>query len=66
MKKHPNFMQPLDIYKQVPTEYILIDYNNGPTRQKIEKSVHLTEYEAHNLNQSFALNGVTKRYIKAT
>ena len=36
MKKHLNFMQPLDIYKQVPTEYILIDYDSGPTRQRID------------------------------
>ena len=59
-------MQPLDVYKQVPSEYILMDYSKGPTRQKIVESVYLTEHEAHNKNQGFALNGITKRYVKVT
>ena len=59
-------MQPLDVYKQTPSEYILLDYSQGPTRQKVADVAYLTEYEAHNKNQGFALNGITKRYVKTT
>ena len=57
-------MQPLEVYKQVPSEYILIDYRER--HPLYYRKAHLTEYEAHNLNQGFALNGVTKRYVKTT
>ena len=59
-------MKPLDIYKQVASEFVLIDYSSGPTRQFVDKTIYLTEDEAHGLNQSMALNGITKRYVKTT
>ena len=57
-------MQPLSIYKQVPSSYTLINYNEQ--HQLFYQKIYLTEYEAHNLNQSSALNGVFKRYVKDT
>ena len=55
-------MEPLEIYKQVPSEYVLINYRER--HPLYYQKAHLTEREAHSLNQGFALNGVTKRYIK--
>ena len=55
-------MRNIEEYKQPPTEYILIDYANR--RPLYYQKAHLTKYEAHDLNQGFALNGITKRYVK--
>ena len=57
-------MQPLHVYKQTPSEYILINY--AERRPLYYRKVHLTEYEAHNLNQGYALNGMSQRYVKTT
>ena len=55
-------MRSLNIYKQVPSEYILIDYANR--RPLYYQKAHLTKHEAHELNQGFAFNSITKRYVK--
>jgi hypothetical protein len=57
-------MHPLYIYKQVPSEYTLINYDER--HQLFYQKVYLTEHEAHSLNQAFAMNGNSKRYIKNT
>ena len=57
-------MHLLDLYKQVPSEYILINYNER--RPLYYQKTHITENEAHSLNQGFAFNGITKRYVKTT
>ena len=57
-------MQPLHIYKQTPSEYILINY--AERRPLYYRKAFLTEHEAHNLNQGFALNGMSQRYVKTT
>lgn len=41
--------------------YSLIDWEKGNT---LTESILLTSQEAHLLNQSFALNYTTKRYVK--
>lgn len=57
----------MNIEKDAPIfEYVLVDYaaDPKPSKYKPIQSVMMTEWEAHNLNQGFALNGTTKRYIK--
>ena len=55
-------MHPLYIYKQVPSEYTLINYDEQ--HQLFYQKAHLTEREAHSLNQGYAMNGISKRYVK--
>ncbi len=57
-------MHTLHIYKQVPSSYTLINYDEQ--HQLFYQKTHLTEHEAHTLNHAFALNGVSKRYVKDT
>ena len=59
-------MHPLHIYTQVPSKYLLIEYNKPATKYTHIKEAHLTEREAHDLNYALALNGTGKRYVKAT
>ena len=59
-------MYSLDIYKQVPSKYYLIDYGKPANPYTYNKEVWLTEQEAHDRNQGFALNHTEKRYVKAT
>lgn len=57
-------MRSLEIYKQVPYSFTLIKYDDP--HQLFYQKVHLTEDEAHTLNYAFALNGVSKRYVRDT
>jgi hypothetical protein len=46
--------------------YVLIDYNRPHGHERLwNKPVILTEQEAHSLNQGFALNGQSKRYVRS-
>jgi len=51
-----------EIFKHVPIGYTLIDYRERPLLYY--KEVCLTPHEAWSLNQGFALNSITKRYIR--
>ena len=57
-------MQPLEVYKQTPSVFELIDYSKPPNPYRVPSTHYLTEYESHMMNQGFALNGTTKRYIR--
>jgi len=47
-------------------KYILIDWSRPHAHERLSpKPILLTKDEAHKLNQSFALNGTTKRYVKS-
>ena len=46
-------------------QYQLIDYSEAPPHPILApKPIKMTEDEAHKINQAFALNNTTKRYIK--
>ena len=53
-----------NINKQLVLDYELIDYNTDPNPYTPKVIRQLTESEAHAKNQGFALNGITKRYVK--
>jgi hypothetical protein len=55
-------MRSIDIYKQVTAGYTLINYDEQ--HQLFYQKTQLTEYEAHELNYAFAINGTSKRYVK--
>jgi len=57
-------MHSLDVYKQVPSKYLLIEYSKQAHKHTYIKEVYLTEQEAHDLNYALAMNKSGKRYVK--
>ena len=45
-------------------DYVLIDYSKPANRWKPKSHHRLTEIEAHNMNQGYAMNGLTLRMVR--
>lgn len=47
-------------------EYELIDYSTQliPTQREPERLIKMSVHEAHSRNQGYAMNSISKRYIK--
>ena len=45
-------------------EFTLVDYESNKPYRDVQKIVNMTEREAQQMNEAFALNFSTKRYVR--